>query len=366
MSKFRHSKYKSLHQEENITLIKGEARFISNDIVEVVTDEGGMNYTSEHIVINTGAISKIPDIKGIKDASRVYTSTSILEKEELPEHVMMIGGGYIAMEFATMYANFGSKVTIINRDEKILPQEDHAIRDEILKNLYEQGIRIMNNVETNEITEDEYAIAAHLNNGETITGDALLIAAGRRPNTEGLHLMNTSIYLTEHETIKVSGTVQTTVPNIWAVGDVKGQEQFTYVSYDDGRKVIDHIFGNEERLAKPRKSIQFTVFTDPPFSRVGMTEAAAKKAGYRVLSKEIKVRTIGRAHIIRDTRGLFKSVVDADTGLILGASLYGPSSEEVINIIKIAIDCAWHYEDLRDQIFNHPIMSEAINGLFNV
>lgn len=366
VEKFRASKYKSLHKEKNITLIKGEARFKSNDVVEVVTSDRTFPMTGKHIVLNTGASSIMPDIVGIEYVKHHYTSTTIMDREQLPNHLIIVGGGYIGLEFATLYKSFGSKVTIIHRAEVLLQQEDEEIRRAVEEELQKSEIEFLCSTEAVEIIEENGQVTVKSQYGQHLTGDAILFATGRKPNTDTLQIKNTSIKLNDHGAVQVDETLKTAVPHIWAVGDVKGEEQFTYIAHDDGKQVVDQIFGNQERLAKPRKHVQFTVFTDPPLSRVGLTEQMAQEKGYDVVTQKVPVRTIGRAYLIRDTRGLFKSVIDANSGKILGVTLFGPRSEELINSIKIAMDANWNYQDLRDHMFNHPVMSESFNALFTI
>ena len=363
---FQASKYKSLSREENITLYDGTASFLSNEVVEVNMDQGKERLTADHIVINTGSTSNIPPIEGMEQTQNIYTSTTILERETLPEKILIVGGGYIGLEFASMYANFGSQVTVLLRGEKLLPHEDEDIAQEIQQVLEDKGITFMFESEVTKVQEDNGTVLAFLNDGQELTADALLLATGRKPNTEELKLEKTSIEASHSGAIDVNKQCESSVPHIWAVGDVRGKEQFTYVSYDDGRQVINAIFGSHMEFANPQKNIQYTMFIDPPLARVGLTEAQAKEKGYEVTVNTVPVRTIGRAHILRDARGLFKAVVDKKEGKILGVSLFGKQSEEIINIIKLAMDENWHYCRMRDQMFNHPIMSEAFNGLFNL
>lgn len=366
VEKMRTNRYNALNKRDKITIYDGEARFIANKEIEVVGQNNSKEtLTADHIIINTGAINNVPSIDGVDGAEFVYTSTTLLEQPVLPKKLLIIGGGYIGLEYAAMYATFGSDVTVILRGGELIRHEERVIAKEVQKELEAKGVTFLFNVVTNKITEQGEEVTLHLSNDKQLTGDAVLLATGRKPNIESLQLEKTDIK-TEKGAIQVNDRLQTTVENVWAVGDVRGGLQFTYISSDDAKIVIDHIFGDQKYSLKQRGAVPYTVFIDPPLSRIGLTKEAAIEAGYEVMTNEMPVTAVPGAHVIDDNRGLFTAVVDKKTERILGVSLFGPRSEEIINIVKIAIDKKWLYTELRDQMFNHPVMSEALNGLFSL
>jgi len=311
VEKLREKNYKSLADNKNVTIYNSEGRFITNKEVEIQIDGKKEVITAEHIFINTGATSNIPPIKGDLYSDKVYTSTSLMDRKKLPQHLAIIGGGYIGMEFASMYRTFGAEVTVITPEEELLPREDREIAAEVQKIMKEKGIRFIFGAKAQEIKEvNEDDVSLSLSNGETVNANAVLLATGRKPNIEHLGLENTSIELTEDGAIKVNEHLETTVRNVWALGDVKGGMQFTYISLDDYRIVENYLFGDKGYSLDSRKNIPYTVFIDPPLSRVGLTAKEAEEKGYEIAEGKMLVASHPRAHVINDLRGLFKVVID--------------------------------------------------------
>lgn len=368
VGKLRAKNFKKLDDLNQVTIINSEAKFRSDKEVEVVLNGKKELLKGEHIFINTGATSNIPPIKGdLSPDKKVFTSTTLIEQKELPAKLAIIGGGYIGLEYASMYHNFGSEVTVVTPDKDLLPREDREIAAEVRKEMEGKGIRFIFEAKAEAITEeDDNTVTLALSNQEKVSANAVLLATGRKPNVENLGLENTGIELTAEGAIKVNDHLETTVPNVWAMGDVKGGLQFTYISLDDYRIVMDHLFGQKERSLASRNNVPYSIFIDPPLSRVGMTAAEAKEQGYEVAEGKLSIASHPRAHVINDLRGLFKAVVDKNTGKILGATLYGPESPELINLVKLAMDFDAPYTYLRDQVYNHPVMSEAFNDLFAI
>lgn len=367
VQKLRATNFKKLDDLEQVTIINSEAKFRSDKEIEVEWNGKIEVLKGEHIFINTGATSVVPPIKGDLSSNKVYTSTTLIETKELPDKLVIIGGGYIGLEYASMYQNFGSQVTVVTPESELLPREDLEIASEVKKELESKGIRFIFEAKAEEITEEENGmVTLTLSNQEKVNANAVLIATGRKPNVENLGLDNTGIEMTEEGAIKVNDHLETTVPHVWAMGDVKGGMQFTYISLDDSRIVMDHLFGDKKRSLASRNHIPYSIFIDPPLSRVGMTAAEAEEQGYEVAEGRLRIATHPRAHVIDDLRGLFKAVVDKKTGKILGATLFGPESHELINLVKLAMDLDVPYSYLRDQVYNHPVMSEAFNDLFAI
>ncbi|EGQ4310769.1 FAD-containing oxidoreductase [Staphylococcus pseudintermedius] len=359
--------YHNLADEETVDVINMTASFKSAHAIDLLNAQGEAVQTIEgkNIVINTGAKSVIPNIKGIDTSQRVYDSKAIMDLTQQPKRLVIVGGGYIALEFASIFANFGTTVTVLERSDLILKREDAVIAQQVTEDLTQKGIQFIYNAET-EAIEDEADVTKVVTNQGTFEADAILVATGRKPNTEGLNLEAAGVQLGQRGEIIVNDKLQTSVDHIYAVGDVHGGLQFTYISLDDFRIVKSQLFGDGKRTLAQRGVVPYTMFIDPPMARVGMTATEAREKGYDILENQVAVNTMPRHKINNDTRGLFKAVVDAKSGQVLGATLYGQQSEELINIVKLAIDQQLPYAVLRDNIYTHPTMAESFNDLFNV
>ncbi|PTE33138.1 MULTISPECIES: hypothiocyanous acid reductase MerA [Mammaliicoccus] len=358
--------FNNLDSDDNIDVYTYKAQFKDNETVILIdkNDKTVETIQATNIIINTGNRSNIPDIKGIKSTENIYDSKGIMSLDNLPEELVIVGAGYIALEFATIFTNLGSKVKVINNNKHVLVTEDKDVASKIYEEFINSGIEFIDEAEVTEFSTEDNRPVVHTSQGKVV-GDAVLLATGRVPNTD-LALENTDIELGDHGEIKVNKYLQTTVDHIYAVGDVKGGAQFTYISLDDYRIVKDHLTGDKQRTAENRGHVPYTVFLDPPLSRIGYTASKAKKEGYHIKEGQLEVKNIPRHKVNNDDRGLFKVVVDADTNLILGASLYGKESEEIINLIKLAMDQEVPYTTLRDNIYTHPTMVESFNDLFNI
>ncbi|EJO7128805.1 hypothiocyanous acid reductase MerA [Staphylococcus pseudintermedius] len=359
--------YHNLADEETVDVINMTASFKSAHAIDLLNaqDEAVQTIEGKNIVINTGAKSVIPNIKGIDTSQRVYDSKAIMDLTQQPKRLVIVGGGYIALEFASIFANFGTTVTVLERSDQILKREDAVIAQQVTEDLTQKGIQFIYNAET-EAIEDEADVTKVVTNQGTFEADAILVATGRKPNTEGLNLEAAGVQLGQRGEIIVNDKLQTSVDHIYAVGDVHGGLQFTYISLDDFRIVKSQLFGDGKRTLAQRGVVPYTMFIDPPMARVGMTATEAREKGYDILENQVAVNTMPRHKINNDTRGLFKAVVDAKSGQVLGATLYGQQSEELINIVKLAIDQQLPYAVLRDNIYTHPTMAESFNDLFNV
>lgn len=358
--------YHNLADEANVDVINLTAAFKSAHEIDLLNAQGDTVKTIEgtNIVINTGAKSVIPNIKGIDTSQRVYDSKAMMDLTQQPKRLVIVGGGYIALEFASIFANFGTKVTVLERAGHILGREDEAIAKQVTEDLTQKGIQFVFDAET-EAIQDEDDVTKVVTSQGTFEADAVLVATGRKPNTEGLNLEVAGVQLGKRGEVVVNDKLQTSVDHIYAVGDVNGGLQFTYISLDDFRIVKSQIFGDGQRTLEQRGAVPYTMFIDPPMSRVGMTAVEAREKGYDVRENELPVHAMPRHKINNDTRGLFKAVVDAKSGQVLGATLYGKQSEELINIVKLVIDQQLSYTVLRDQIYTHPTMAESFNDLFN-
>ena len=361
VSFLRDKNFHNLADLENVDVIEGRAEFIDNHTVRVVQPTGEVELSGEKIFINTGAQSTIPNVEGLTTTPGVFDSTGLLNLTQRPERLGILGGGYIGVEFASMFANFGSKVTIYEAAPQFLPREDRDIADTIANILRDQGVELILNANSSH----DGAVQLHMPEG-TQTVDVLLVASGRKPATENLQLQNAGVDVNDRGAIIVNKYLRTSADNIWAMGDVTGGLQFTYISLDDFRIVRDNLLGEGVRNTGDRQNVPYSVFMTPPLSRVGMTEEQARASGAAVQVVTLPVAAIPRARVMNDTRGVLKAVVDSETKQILGVSLLCVDSHEMINIIKTVMDAGLPYTTLRDQIFTHPSMSESLNDLFSL
>lgn len=365
----RNKNYHNLADNPNVTVYTGVGSFVSADTVAVRTATEEILLTSNQIIINTGAETIIPSIDGIEGNPFVYTSTSIMELTTLPRHLVIVGGGYIGLEFASMYASFGSQVTVLESYPELIVREDRDIAASVKETLEKKGIVFRMNAKVQSVKHDEgkaVVVYADSQTNEVIEleADAVLLATGRRPNTKDLNLEAAGVEVDARGAIIVDEYLNTTHPNIRAVGDVKGGLQFTYISLDDYRIIREDLFGNKERKTADRNPVSYSVFIDPPLARIGINEDEAHKQNLDVVIKKLPVMAIPRAKTLGEMDGLLKAIIDKNTGKILGCTLFAPDSSEVINTVAVAMKTGQDYTFLRDFIFTHPSMSEALNDLF--
>jgi pyruvate/2-oxoglutarate dehydrogenase complex dihydrolipoamide dehydrogenase (E3) component len=365
----REKNFHNLADRDNVTVFTGTGSFAGPDTVNVQTAEGTVTLQSDAIFINTGASTVVPVIEGVQGNPFVYTSTSLLELDTLPERMVIVGGGYIGLEFASMYASFGTQVTVLESFPTLIGREDRDIATAVQGALERKGVIFRLNAKVTAVTPfDGHADVAYRDaaTGEEfhLHAEAVLLATGRKPNTEGLNLQAAGVEVDERGAIKVDEHLVTTNPHIRALGDVKGGAQFTYVSLDDYRIVREDIFGDHRRHLSDREPIVYSVFIDPPLSRIGIGEDEAVRRSLDVTIHRLPVMAIPRAKTLGETEGLLKAIVDNATGRILGCTLFAPESSEVINIVAMAMKTEQDYTFLRDFIFTHPSMSEALNDLF--
>ena len=365
INKLRQKNYDKLAQKELIDIIDGTARFIDNHTVEIDHQE---QISADYIFINTGSKSIIPPIQGIQEAKHIYTSASMMKETQLPQHLAIIGGGYIGLEFASMYARYGSQVTVFEFNERLVGREDEDVALEIQHILENQGVQFKFSSRVQEVSnQNEKVVVQYSQNdvGYIDHFDAVLLATGRAANTDDLGLENTDVKVDQRGQVIVNEYLQTDVPHIYAMGDVKGGLQFTYISLDDYRIVKDYLFGKQERTVNNRGHIPYSVFISPPFSRVGLSEQEALQQGYEIKVAKIPTASIPRANVDGKPEGLLKAIVDKNTDQILGCVLLCERSEEMINFVQLAMNLHLKYQDIASHIFTHPSMSEALNDLFN-
>lgn len=368
----RNNNYERLSKRPNVTVYTGEGSFVSANIIKVALPEGDIELQGKEIFINTGSTPIIPAIDGIKESQKVYTSTTLLDLNVLPQHLIIVGGGYIGLEFASMYAEFGSKVTLLEGGNRFMPRNDQDIANSVKEVLEKKGIEIHLNARAQSIhdTNDGVTLTySDVSDGTPyfVDGDAILIATGRKPMIEGLNLQATGIGVDAHGAIVVNDQLRTTVPHVWAMGDVKGGPQFTYLSLDDFRIIRDQLFGDKKRDIGDRDPVPYAVFIDPPLAHIGLTEEEeALKRGYSFKVSRLPATSVVRSRTLKQTDGMLKAIVNDHSGKIMGCTLFCAEAPEIINIVAMAMKTGQHYTFLRDFIFTHPSMSEGLNELFDI
>ncbi|HEU4328500.1 MAG TPA: mercuric reductase [Roseiflexaceae bacterium] len=351
-----------------VELIMGEARFTGPRALAVRLNAGGERaLEADTIIINTGGRPARPDLPGLADLPTL-DSTTIMELDQVPEHLLVLGGGYIGLEFGQMFRRFGSRVTVVQRGPRLLAREEPEIADALAEILREEGLEILLNTAPFEAGQGAGGgVALHVRGpqGEHIlSGSHLLLAAGRTPNTDRLELAAAGVATDRAGFIRVNERLETNVPGVYAVGDVKGGPAFTHISYDDFRILRTNLLGDGGASTAGRL-VPYTVFTDPQLGRVGQSEAEAREAGANVKVFQIPMTYVARALETDEARGLMKAVVDQDSGRILGFAMLGIEGGEIAGIVQIAMQAGLPYTALRDAVFPHPNLSEALNTLFS-
>lgn len=363
----RDKNYHMLADEDSVTVLDGEARFVSDHVVEVTKADGQkVQFEGERIFINTGAEPVVLPIKGLKESKNVLDSTKAMDETKLPKELVILGAGYIGLEFAGMFARYGSKVTVLDFHTDFIPREDTDVSELVFKDMTKAGVNFELGVNVKEVKDvSDHVEVVYEKEGVEVTlkADKILAATGRKPRTAKLGLENTAIKVDERGAIVVDDQLHTTVPNVWALGDVKGGLQFTYISLDDFRIIKDELFGTGKRRVSDRVVVPYSVFIEPPLSKVGLNEKEAKAKGIEYRLFKLPVAAIPKARVLQETQGIFKILVAKDSDAILGATIYAAESHELINLLALAMKAELPYTLLRDQIYTHPTMSEALNDV---
>lgn len=362
--------YNKVDSVEKTQIIDGTARFVDDHTVAVDTAEGEKLFKADRIFINTGATPFVPPVEGLTIGGAIHTSETIMNLEEYPESLVIIGSGFIGLEFAATYAQFGTKVTVIDVTEAFLPREDEDVAQAVKEQLEALGVTFNLGVQLKAVHQEGGKAVVEATTGEgapvAFTADAVLVATGRRANVQGLDLDKAGVELTERGAIKVNEFLQTNVPHIFAMGDVNGGPQFTFVSLDDFRIVKRFLAGDTTYSTKQRAKFPTATFINPPLASVGLNEKQAKEAGIEVKVAKLPAMAIPKAKILGNQVGFYKVLVDTSTNQIVGATLFAEEAHEVINIIATAMNANLPYTVLRDQIYTHPTMAEALNDVFGL
>ena len=367
----RETNYENLSKRPNVTIYTGTASFVSPNTIKVALPDGDIELQGKEIFINTGSTPIIPAIDGIQQSKYVYTSSTLLDMNVLPKHLIIVGGGYIGLEFASMFAGFGSKVTILEGGNRFMPRNDQDIANNVKDVMEKKGIEIHLNTRAQSIHDTSDGVTLtylDVSDGTPyfVDGDAILIATGRKPMIEGLNLQAAGVKVDAHGAIVVNDQLRTTVPHVWAMGDVKGGPQFTYFSLDDFRIIRDQLFGDKKRDIGDRDPVQYAVFIDPPLAHIGITEEEALKRGYSFKVSRLPATSVVRSRTLQQTDGMLKAIINNHNGKIMGCTLFCADASEIINIVAMAIKTGQNATFLRDFIFTHPSMSEGLNQLFDI
>jgi pyruvate/2-oxoglutarate dehydrogenase complex dihydrolipoamide dehydrogenase (E3) component len=364
---FRNSNERRIEATEGLDLIDGEARFTGPRTLAVQTNDGEeLEIGADDIFINVGARPANPPIEGLDDVPAL-NSTSIMELDELPKHLLVLGGSYVGLEFAQMFRRFGSEVTVVQRSGQLMGREDADIAEAVAGIMREDGIKVLLDTQTLRAAQDDGKILLTVNTPEgqrTLEGSHLLVAAGRPPNTETLDLDAAGIEKDRRGFIKTNDRLETGVEGVYAIGDVKGGPAFTHISYDDFRIISTNLLeGGSATIAD--RPVPYTMFIDPQLGRIGLSEQEARDKGRDVLIAKIPMSYVARAIEMGETRGFMKAVIDAETGRILGCAVLGVEGGEIMAMIQIAMMGDLPYTALRDAVFAHPTLAESLNTLFS-
>jgi pyruvate/2-oxoglutarate dehydrogenase complex dihydrolipoamide dehydrogenase (E3) component len=356
-----------LYKASGAELIMGTGRFTAPKIIDVSLNDGGTRVlTGDRVVLNLGTHATIPDVPGLA-AAQPLTNVEALELDRLPDHLVVIGGGYVGLELAQAYRRFGSRVTIIETGPQIASREDPDISAALLEMLRDEGTAVHLGAKVLGVrgrSGQTVSLQLHTPSGDqTIDGSDILVATGRTPNTTGIGLEVAGVALGPHGYVAVNDRLETSAPDVWAVGECAGSPQFTHVSEDDFRIVRDNLAGGDRTTRN--RLVPYCMFTDPPLARVGLSEAEARHQGVAVRVAKLPIAAVLRTRTTSETRGFMKALVAADDYRILGFAMLGAEAGEVMAVVQTAMLAGMPYTGLRDAILAHPTMAEGLGGLFS-
>jgi pyruvate/2-oxoglutarate dehydrogenase complex dihydrolipoamide dehydrogenase (E3) component len=363
---FRNGSQARIEKTSNLELIFGDASFSGPKTIAVDSHDGGQHILSaQYVFINAGTRASQPKIDGL-DTVPFLDNVSVMELEALPDHLLILGGGYIGLEFGQLFRRFGSRVTIVQCAGQLLTGEDPDIAEEISKILRQDGVEVMLNAKTTHVGRTGESIRLNVqskNDSTTLVGSHLLVATGRVPNSDTLNLAAAGIQTSECGFIQVNDRLETTAAGVYALGDIKGGPAFTHISYDDFRIIRANLI--EKKAASTRdRQVPYAVFIDPQLGRVGLTEREARAQGRNIRVAKLPMTHVARALEVDETRGFMKAIVDADSNQILGVAILGIEGGEIMSALEIAMMGKLPYTALRDGTFAHPTLAESLNNLF--
>ncbi|HXA63611.1 MAG TPA: FAD-dependent oxidoreductase [Bryobacteraceae bacterium] len=347
-------------------LIMGSGRFVGPGTIEVSLADGKTRrLRGTNVVISTGTRARLDPIPGLAE-SRPLTHVEALELDELPKHLIVIGGGYVGLELSQAMRRFGSDVTVIDRNDRLAHHEDDDVTEGLRALFEEEGIEVVLNARIQRISgksgDHVQVVFGDRGREKTTEGSHLLVASGRAPNTERIGLELAGVELTRDGYVKVNERLETTAPGVWAVGDVTGGPKFTHISFDDFRVVRDNIHGGNH--ATTGRQVPFCLFTDPEFARVGLSERQAQDRGIAYRLFKIPMEAVLRAHTLSETRGFLKALVETDGDRILGFTAFGVNGGEIMSAVQIAMIAELPFTKLRDAVLTHPTLMEGLISLF--
>jgi pyruvate/2-oxoglutarate dehydrogenase complex dihydrolipoamide dehydrogenase (E3) component len=363
---FRNGSQARMETTANLDLIFGEASFAGPKTLSVRMRDGVQRILSaDRIFINAGARPSVPKLDGVKDVP-FLDSTSIMELDAVPEHLLVLGGGYVGLEFGHLFRRLGSRVTIVQRAGQLLVREDADVAAEVLSILKQDGIEVLLNTKTERVAKSGGQIQLSVraaNESRTLDGSHLLVATGRTPNTDSLHVSAAGIATDERGFIKVNGKLETNVEGVYALGDIKGDPAFTHISYDDFRILRTNLIEKGSATTENRL-VPYTVFIDPQLGRVGITEAEARAQNKKFRVAKMPMSYVARALEVDESRGFMKAIVDAENNQILGAAILGIEGGEIMAMLEVAMMGRVPFTTLKEGIFAHPTLAESLNNLF--
>ncbi|MBB6238367.1 pyruvate/2-oxoglutarate dehydrogenase complex dihydrolipoamide dehydrogenase (E3) component [Pedobacter sp. AK013] len=366
VNQFRSSSEKGLKNTKGLELIFGTARFSDKKELTISLNNGSeKKVTAEWIFINTGAKTAAPDIEGLAEINYL-TSTTILDLETVPEHLVVIGGNYIGLEFGQMFNRFGSKITVLEKSSGILAKEDQDISSALTEILTDEKIELITDVKINKIAQDKKHINITLTSGKTwkeITASHILVATGRTPQTADLGLENCGIKLDDKGHILVDEKLETNIKGVYALGDVKGGPAFTHIAYNDYAIVYRNLIEDTNYTIHDRP-VPYCMFTDPQLGRIGISEKEAKEKKLNYKVAVLLMSYVARGIETNETLGLMKAIVDADSKKILGAAVLASEGGEIMSVLQMAMEGDITYDRIRYCVFAHPTYSESLNNLF--
>ncbi len=366
VASFRDGSQGRIEKTPNLDLIFGEARFTAPNSIAVRAKDGSeKQLTGEKFFLNAGARPTVPKLEGLNDVAYL-DSTSIMELDHVPEHLLVLGGGYVGLEFGQMFRRFGSHVTIIQSGPQLLGREDPDVATEVAKILQDDGLSVLLNAKATRVQRADGSIHVEVkmpNGLQTVTGSHLLVATGRTPNSDTLNLAAAGIKTNPQGFVQANDRLETTAPNVYALGDIKGGPAFTHISYDDYRIIRINVIEKGSATTEGRM-VPYTVFIDPQLGRVGLTETEARATKKNIRVAKMPMNRVARALELDESRGFMKVIVDAGTEQILGAAVLGIEGGEIMAMLQLSMMGKLKYSALRDGVFAHPTLAESLNNLF--
>jgi pyruvate/2-oxoglutarate dehydrogenase complex dihydrolipoamide dehydrogenase (E3) component len=363
---FRNGSQARIEKTDNLELVFGEARFSGPKTIDIRLNDGRLRtILANHIFINAGTRASQPKLDGLENVSYL-DNISIMELDTLPDHLLVLGGGYIGLEFGQLFRRFGSRVTIVQSTSQLLAREDSDVAEEVTDILRQDGVEILLNAMANRVRQSSASIRLEVQSQDksvVVEGSHLLVATGRVPNSDTLNLAAACIQTDKHGFIEVNDRLETTGEGIYALGDIKGGPAFTHIAYDDFRIIRSNLIEKKSASTTGRQ-VPYTVFIDPQLGRIGLTETEASAQGRNIRVAKLPMSRVARALEVDETRGFMKAIVDAETNQILGAAILGIEGGEIIAALEIAIMGKLPYTALRDGTFAHPTIAESLNNLF--